>query len=92
LYRYSGHYKEWGVEIPIPDFQPPSQTKFQTLSFTPDGRFLVAATQKYDPGRGPDDDCVSVRLWRCEQSPGVGTPIGSTFMPTVSILETLLLG
>jgi hypothetical protein len=83
LYRYSGHYKEWRVEIPVVEFQSPSHAKFQTLSFTPDGRFLVAATQKYDPERGPNDDAVWVRYWRCEQEPGMGTLIGQTFMPTV---------
>jgi hypothetical protein len=90
LYRYSGHFKEWGVEIPVPEFQSPSQVKFQTLSFTPDGRFMVVATQKYDSERGPDDDAVWVYLWRCEKEPGAGTMIGSTFMPTVSHLRNAL--
>jgi hypothetical protein len=87
LYRYSGHFKLWGVDIPILEFPLVSEVRFQKLSFSPDGRFLVVATQKYDQKRRSDDDAVLVRLWRCEERPGTGTLIGSTLMPTVSVSE-----
>ena len=84
LYQYQGSTKVWGVSIHITEFRTSQDVKYQILSFSPDSRYMVVATQKYDKFKGRDDDTVWVRVWRCEENPGEGTSMGVCQMPTVS--------
>lgn len=83
LYQYQGSTMVWGASIQVAEFKTPQQVKHQILNFSPDNRYLILATQKYDQFRGRDDDTVWVRVWRCEQNAGEGTPMGECQMPTV---------
>jgi len=83
LYQYHGSTMVWGTSIQVAEFRTPQQVKQQILNFSPDNRYLIIATQKYDKFRGRDDDNVWVRVWRCEQNAGKGTPMGDCQMPTV---------
>ena len=73
----------WGASIQVAEFSTPQQVKHQILNFSPDNKYLIIATQKYDIFRGRDDDTVRLRVWRCEENAGEGTPIGDCQMPTV---------
>ncbi len=73
----------WGVSIPVAEFRTSQQVKNQILNFSPDNRYLIIATQKYDKFRGRDDDTVWLRVWRCEENAGEGTAMGDCQMPTV---------
>lgn len=86
LYHYQGSTMVWGSSIPVAEFRTPQQVKYQILNFSPDSRYLIIATQKYDKYRGRDDDTVWVRVWRCEENAGEGTSIGVCKMPTVCLV------
>ena len=83
LYQYQESTMTWGASIQVAEFRNPQQVRHQILNFSPDNRYLVIATQKYDQFRGRDDDTVWVRVWRCEENAGEGTPMGVCQMPTV---------
>jgi hypothetical protein len=66
----------------VTGFQFPKEVRFQVLNFSPDSRYLIVGTQRYDQQRRIEDDKVSIWVWRCEKQPGNGSSMGSCHMPT----------
>jgi hypothetical protein len=84
LFHYQDRTRLWATEITLSQFRSPEEVRFQSLSFSPDGKYLIVGTQKFDKRKGPQDNGVWMRVWRCEEYPGSGTAMGFCFMPTVS--------
>src|ERR1700760_1165027 len=82
LFHYNENSRLWIAELPVPGFRLPEEVRFQVANFSPDGQYLIVGTQRYDSHRGNEDDGVFIRVWRCEERPGIGTSIGFCSMPT----------
>jgi hypothetical protein len=82
LYSFNGTTRNWAATIPIPKIDSPDNSRTQTISFSPDCRYLTVATQRFDKRRGADDNAVWTRVWRCAEYPGEGTLMGFCHMPT----------
>jgi WD40 repeat protein len=72
----------WTTELHIKEFQSAEDVRFQTISFSPDGKYLAVATQKYDRQKGKEDDGVWTRVWMVKEIATEGTLYGFCFMPT----------
>jgi hypothetical protein len=82
LYSFHGPTRNWAINIPIKKIETPENSRAQTISFSPDSRYVTVATQRYDKMRGRDDNAVWTRVWRCAEYPGEGTLMGFCHMPT----------
>ena len=82
LYSFHGPELNWAINIPIMNIDTPENSRAQTISFSPDSRYMTVATQRFDKRRGKDDNAVWTRVWRCAEHPGEGTLMGFCHMPT----------